>query len=763
MEAATQQAGQAAQEEQQKLKIDKFADGNIVCLKFEGNIDEDFEGKKLATTVKAQTLVLDLANIQKISSFGIREWVDFIHAVEKNCQEVVLLECAPKVVDQLNMVANFAGEKGQVFSFYTPYRCDYCDTDSSVLMQVDSDWEVIKSMKPPERPCGACGEPEYFDEDPTTYFSHIAGQEKFELDPEVGAFLSSKLNYTVSESARRLRMDKIIEGRSTYLKLAGDLDGAFPREKLAEGMEGTIIIDVGGMGKIDPAGAAEWRGFVQMITPAAESIFLVGVPPGFLEKLTKPEDLGAKAQVITFAMPYSCAKCATTASQQVDVEQHFDVLKFATPPEMKCKDCKSPTTCAATEGLLSHLPTLPKPSITPATRKFIKDVQERKPEKKKAATTVAEAAAAGRGGGIGMMMGAAAVAAALAVGGIIAYQYTQKKPAPTARDRSEVGKMANWADKDKNPEGKRPAWVKAPKFFSAGCTTDVKTKAVSCVGVSSYMSNRGDASKEAKFAALEALVNEIGERISDEAWKPVRKIYASRRADQIGRFDAIRDDPDDKKYDRAYNNMRDAHLAVHKAFKKTAPALLPTKDSGTHWEEYSHGDGTPSKFLTFVRFTRNADQMGRLVDHYSKAKEVLGTKVVNFYPGVAWRYSNIEHGAIIVDLGKGDLMKIGIPKRGVVQFVQKKVVDDAKDFVDIMGEEIKRLKSGDGGELSMQVQRDDTGVAEFSMKLSGTLKVKTPTKYRYVPRKGPRNTGRTRPDIWHTENPGGGSRDNPDE
>jgi len=217
------------------------------------------------------------------------------------------------------MVANFAGI-GKVFSFYAPYRCDYCDSDSRVLMQIDRDWDVIKNMKPAERPCGSCGEPEYFDEDPTSYFSYIAGQDKFELQPDVASFLSSKLNYVVSDAARRLRVDKLIEDRNTYVKLAGDLDGSFPREKLAEGLEGVVILDVAGMGKVEPAGAAEWRGFLQMITPSAEEIYLLGVPPGFLEKLTKPEDLGPKAQVVTFAMPYACDKCATTASQFVDVE-----------------------------------------------------------------------------------------------------------------------------------------------------------------------------------------------------------------------------------------------------------------------------------------------------------------------------------------------------------------------------------------------------------------------------------------------------------
>ena len=37
-----------------------------------------FEGKKIARSVAGDTLVLDLGGVKKISSFGIREWVDFI-------------------------------------------------------------------------------------------------------------------------------------------------------------------------------------------------------------------------------------------------------------------------------------------------------------------------------------------------------------------------------------------------------------------------------------------------------------------------------------------------------------------------------------------------------------------------------------------------------------------------------------------------------------------------------------------------------------
>jgi anti-anti-sigma regulatory factor len=140
MEAATQTAAQGGAEP--KLKIDKFAEGAVMCLKFTGTIDEQFDGKKLSSTLKGGTLVLDLKDVSKISSFGIREWVDFVQSVGQKVESIVLVECAPKVVDQLNMVANFAG-KGRVFSFYAPYRCDYCDQDARVLLQVDRDYEAI--------------------------------------------------------------------------------------------------------------------------------------------------------------------------------------------------------------------------------------------------------------------------------------------------------------------------------------------------------------------------------------------------------------------------------------------------------------------------------------------------------------------------------------------------------------------------------------------------------------------------------------------
>src|SRR5262249_3216607 len=145
---------------------------------------------------------------------------------------------------------------------------------------------------------------------------------------------------------------------------------------VGEGVGGEVIFDFAGTGKSDPAGAAEWRQMMRDIAAPTDRIFLVGCPPVFVERLTKEEDLGGKAQVLTFAMPYTCAKCATTASQLVEVEQHFDVLKFATPPEMKCQDCGGDTMCAASDALLAHLAALPRPASDGHIKKLTHTMRE---------------------------------------------------------------------------------------------------------------------------------------------------------------------------------------------------------------------------------------------------------------------------------------------------------------------------------------------------------------------------------------------------
>jgi anti-anti-sigma regulatory factor len=698
-----------------KLVIEKFADGGVACLRFIGTIDESFEGKKLGATAAGDVLVIDLGAVKKISSFGIREWVDFVAAAAKQVRSLVLVECAPKVVDQLNMVANFAGG-GRVFSFYAPFRCDYCDSEHRVLLQVDKDYEIVKSMKLAERPCPSCKEAMYFDEDGATFFSYILGQEKFELEPAVVAFLQARLSYAVSDLNKKLHTDKVVEGRTTYLRLSGDLDRGFPRDKLAEGLEGTVLVDLANIGRIEPAGAAEWRGFVQMVTPIVDQLYLAAVPPAFAEKLCSRDDLGAKTQVLTLTLPYTCGTCGTLTNQTVEVEPHHDLLKFATAPELHCTTCKTALQCVAADGLMAVLPDLPKPAGSADIVKalgFLRErahVQHRKPTSQRTAATAPPIPTASRPALLVPFL-AAALAVVLAAASYLIYQRLTDKPVPA------TGEITN------RSAPARPAWIASDTPASASCADS--GKGISCVGVSALVARQDDAEDEAADAALDAVANAVAVRIADAKWKQsVLPIFQSARAAKLAAFDR------DPSSTTARRDVREARRAVALSLRATSGGAVPAAPTGRYWEELAGTDG--KRYIAFAQVALGPTELARLVDAYTQQTTALGASVVGAFPLVAWSHPNVERGAIVVSLASGPLQNIGIGEQYIILGIDGRDVTDAGSYAKLATDEYQELQAH-GGTLRLKVQTTDPAPREFSASIKGPVVEPTPTNGRRLP------------------------------
>jgi anti-anti-sigma regulatory factor/DNA-directed RNA polymerase subunit RPC12/RpoP len=680
-----------------KLTIEKFADGGVACIKFVGTIDESFEGKKLGQTAAADTLVLDLGGVKKISSFGIREWIDFVTTAARHARSLILIECTPKVVDQLNMVANFAGG-GRVFSFYAPFRCDYCDTEHRVLLQVDRDHELFKTQKLAERPCLSCKESMYFDEDGATFFSYVLGQERFQLEPEVEAFLASKLNYAVSDLNRKLRIDKVIEGRVTYLRLNGDLDGNFPRDKLAEGLEGTVIVDLGAIGKIEPVGAMQWRGFVQLVAPVAERVYLASAPPTFIEKLCTRDDLNPKVQLLTVLMPYTCATCGTTSAHNVDVGAHYDVLKFATAPELRCPQCKHAMQCHAGETVMTLLPTMPRPTAGPELVKSVAVLRERAliaagPRRAARPLGTGQQAPVQAGSQVLVPVLIVLLAIVLAAGGFLLYQRMAAKPA------GGLGTLTQ------RSAPVRPAWIAADVPAAATCS-EAPGRAISCVGVSSVSARQDDAEDEAADAAFDAAANALAVRIGNAKWKlAVPAIYGGAREAKLAAFDR---DPTNTS---ARRDVREARHSVAQALRTTGGSAVPAAPTSRYWEEYQSADG--KHYLAFAQVTLGATEIARLVEGYAQPASALGATVVGMFPLIAWRYPRLERGAVIIGLASGPLQELGLAEQYVVLGIDGRDVGDAAGFAKLAGDEFATL-SERGGTLRLKVQLADGAPREFA-------------------------------------------------
>ena len=682
-----------------KLTIEKFADGGISCLKFNGTIDESFEGKKIARSVQAETLVLDLGGVKKISSFGIREWVDFATTAVKQVKQMILIECAPKVVDQLNMVANFAGG-GRVFSFYAPFRCDYCDSEQRALLEVSKDFEAIKSMKLGDRPCPSCKESMYFDEDGSTFFSYVLQHGAWELDHDVVAFLATKLDYRVGTIDQKLHVDKIIEGRVTYLRLSGDLNNSFPREKLAEGLEGTVIIDVTNVPRVEPAGAAEWRGFSQAVAPLVEQLYIVGVQPAFLEKLCDKEGLGPKGVVLDMTLPFTCGSCGQGSQQQINVAEHHEVLKFATAPELRCPSCKAAMTCTATEQAMTSLPALPKPNITKDLERQIGMLKARKFEKKLSAGLGALPKAPQRSAAVPILL--ALLLVVVAAGGAVFYMKSAKEQEPGPYGHGPVVERSAAA---------QPAWIKpntAPGV--AYCGED--GGALTCVGVSTVSPSQEDAEDEASDAAIESIAFELGKRITDKEWlATIPPIYTAARDAKLA---ALNRDPQST---QARRDVRDGRRAVSHSLRGVAPTVA------RYWEAFDARDGR--RYVAFIQVKLAGPDAAKLIESYTKRHTALGATSVTFFPELAWKFPKVTRGAVVMSLDPGAIQELGVAENSVVVTVDGRDTPDAETFAKIVVEE-RALLEDRGGSLRLLVQSDSGDPREFSQTIAGRP-VETPS------------------------------------
>ncbi len=97
--------------------------GNITLLSISGRLTETFKGEALGRELRG-TVAIDLAGIERITSFGVREWLAMLGAT-RDVRRLYLLRCSEAVVNQLSMIRKFSGN-GQIISFFAPYLCGSC-------------------------------------------------------------------------------------------------------------------------------------------------------------------------------------------------------------------------------------------------------------------------------------------------------------------------------------------------------------------------------------------------------------------------------------------------------------------------------------------------------------------------------------------------------------------------------------------------------------------------------------------------------------
>ncbi len=149
------------------LKWEIDDSGDILRIKMYGSMTEQVVFTEILERPE-ERVSLDLSEVRRFTSAGIREWVNFI--IPLSAKREVLLECcSTAMVHQLSMIANMAGH-ARIKSIMLPYQCPDCDSDQEEVLEIDPEVppEIVEEVT-----CSECGEMSEFDDLPESYLAFV--------------------------------------------------------------------------------------------------------------------------------------------------------------------------------------------------------------------------------------------------------------------------------------------------------------------------------------------------------------------------------------------------------------------------------------------------------------------------------------------------------------------------------------------------------------------------------------------------------------
>lgn len=142
----------------------------FTSVEFFGEIDENADFTELRRRLKGNA-VFHLAEVRRINSCGVREWVNFVRDLP-GVTELTFTHCSPAIVTQLNMIYNFRG-MAKVRSFLAPYVCESCNHEEEKLLDVQTHFPNRDFRRVPDFKCDRCSATMEFDDLPERYLSFL--------------------------------------------------------------------------------------------------------------------------------------------------------------------------------------------------------------------------------------------------------------------------------------------------------------------------------------------------------------------------------------------------------------------------------------------------------------------------------------------------------------------------------------------------------------------------------------------------------------
>jgi serine/threonine protein kinase len=320
--------------------------GNITHVRISGVIDETFPLSSSSGDLNG-IIILDLGGVDRISSFGVRKWIEFVSKLPNGAISMYMVFAPPVVVDQLNMVEGFGGVS-RVLSVLAPYTCKSCSEDRLRSVNLADEAQAISENRAPEHTCPVCANPLEFADLPGEFFDYARRQHLGTVDPVVMRYLRLSVAAEPLDLPSHL---KIVQDDITYITLASVIRGDLNVRRLASGLEGRVAFDFSHVAKVELEGVVKLE---QVLETAAKGsqVVLCRVPPLVLSPLAK-SGKPLPARINSLWLPYECQNCGQLHHQRAHAATFLAQLKVNEGQERPCAVCGG-------ASRLANIPNLPQ-------------------------------------------------------------------------------------------------------------------------------------------------------------------------------------------------------------------------------------------------------------------------------------------------------------------------------------------------------------------------------------------------------------------
>ncbi|MBM7115674.1 serine/threonine-protein kinase [Archangium primigenium] len=323
--------------------INRVRVGTINHVRIAGVIDETFPLTSSMTDLGG-LIIVDLGQVERISSFGVRRWIEFASKMPQGGISLYVVNAPPVMVDQLNMVEGFSGV-ARVLSVLAPYMCRACGEDRLRLVDLQAESAVIAEGRAPEHSCPVCAGKLEFADLPSEFFDYARRQQFGTVDPVVLRYLRAT---TPSAPASLTTHLKIVQDDITYVTLASELKSDLNVRRLASGLEGRVAFDFSHVSKVDAEAIPKLEQVLATAAQGAQVVLCRVTSPvlSALARFSKP----LSARINTLWLPCECRNCGHEHQQRTLAFEYLTKLRANASPERECPIC----------GGTARLPAIPQ-------------------------------------------------------------------------------------------------------------------------------------------------------------------------------------------------------------------------------------------------------------------------------------------------------------------------------------------------------------------------------------------------------------------